>query len=332
MSITLLFGCFQVETCVRDLDAARAFIENVLGGGRIEQQLAKEIGDLFPGGGYRVDHLDCGQATFQLNEPSRLLTYRGNKSVHQRYLDRCGPCVTNLNFYVDDIEHARAVLSELGAPTLIEGPSSAARSLADYGPGNTRAGADTRPFLFMGARPLIGLDLEIMEPNFLRFADQRVQYPCFAQPRPVTGDQNLRLQRLRIVVHDLESTYDNLVRLFTPGSRSRPFSVREGPLARVFRVGLGGIELEYLEPAVPTAPLAQALERHGPGVVALDFAARDVAPVLERARASKSIRATEALDLVGEETGPRQWQLACRDLVGFDVLLEEHAPHFGNSM
>src|SRR5262249_36943045 len=150
MSITLLYGCFQVELSVRDLDAGRAFMEGVLGAGRIEQQLAREIGELFPDGGYRVDHLDCGQATFQLNEPSPSLAYRGHRSVHQGYLDRVGPCVSNLNFYVDDLGHARNLLSELGAQTLTEGPSTVVKSLADYGPGNTRPGGDVRPFLFMG--------------------------------------------------------------------------------------------------------------------------------------------------------------------------------------
>ena len=217
MSITLFYGCFQVELSVRDLDGARAFLEGVLGAEPAEQQLAREIGELFPGGGYRVDHLDCGQATFQLNEPSLSPAYRANKSVHRGYLERVGPCVANLNFYVDDIVHARELLAGLGAPTLGEGPSSVVPSLADYGPDNTRLGGETRPFLFMGSRHLIGLDLEIMEPNFLRFVDQTAQYPCFVRPQSETAHRELRLQRLRIAVDDLASTYDNLVRLFTPG-------------------------------------------------------------------------------------------------------------------
>src|SRR5688572_1000518 len=149
MAITLLYGCCQVELSVADLDMARAFMENVLGAGKIEQQLAKQIGDLFPDGGYRVDHLDCGEAVFQLNEPSPSILYKGQTSVHQAYLDAIGPCVSNLNFYIDDHVHARELLTSMGADTRIEGPSSAARCLADYGLENTRAGGDSRPFLFM---------------------------------------------------------------------------------------------------------------------------------------------------------------------------------------
>jgi hypothetical protein len=322
MSISLLHGCFQVELSVRDLDAAREFMEGVLNAGKIEQQLASEIGELFPEGGYRVDHLDCGQATFQLNEPSPALAHRGHKSIHQGFLDRVGPCVSNLNFYVDDIGHARHLLSELGAQTLGEGPSTVVRSLADYGPDNTRPGGDSRPFLFMGSRLLIGLDLEIMEPNFLRFEEQTAQFPCFVRPAPRTDGPDLRLQRLRVAVADLAATYDNLVRLFTPGSRSQPYSTRQGSLGCAFRISVGGIELEYCQPSRTTGPLATYLERYGPGVVTIEFWAPDLDDILERARDAESGLAEET-DLLGEEDLPRRWQIASRELVGFDVVLDE---------
>jgi hypothetical protein len=323
MSITLLYGCFQVELSVRDLDAARGFMAGVLNAGQIEQQLAGEIGQLFPDGGYRVDHLDCGQATFQLNEPSPALAQTGHKSIHQGFLDRVGPCVSNLNFYVDDIGHARQLLSELGAQTLGEGPSTVVRSLADYGPGNTRPGGLGRPFLFMGSRALIGLDLEIMEPNFLRFEEQTAQYPCFVRPATSTGAEDLRLQRLRIAVADLAVTYDNLVRLFTPGSRSQPYSARQGSLGRAFRISVGGIELEYCQPTQAKGPLATYLERYGPGVVTIEFSAPALDDILARARRAGSGSLAEETDLLGDEHLPGRWQIASRELVGFDVVLEE---------
>ncbi len=321
MSITLFYGCFQVELSVRDLDGARAFLEGVLGAEPAEQQLAREIGELFPGGGYRVDHLDCGQATFQLNEPSLSPAYRANKSVHRGYLERVGPCVANLNFYVDDIVHARELLAGLGAPTLGEGPSSVVPSLADYGPDNTRLGGETRPFLFMGSRHLIGLDLEIMEPNFLRFVDQTAQYPCFVRPQSETAHRELRLQRLRIAVDDLASTYDNLVRLFTPGSRSQPYAVRQGSIGSAFRITVGGMELEYCAPGATAGPVADYLERYGPGVITLEFTAGSVEPFLARARAASS-SVIEEVDLIGEQRLPPRWQIAGRELVGFDIVLD----------
>lgn len=319
MTISLLHGCFHVELSVRDLDAARGFLRDVLGGRPMEQQLAAEIAALLPQGGYRVDHVDCGDATFQVNEASPAATYGGNKLVHQEYQETIGPCVSNLNFYVDDVEHARALLNEHGAATRIEGPSTAVRSFTDYG-ANTRPGGDSRPFLFMRSRPLIGLDLEIMEPNFVRFTDQTVQQPCFVRPGAAPSDPQLRLERLRIVVGDLAETFANIAALFSPGSRSKPYGRREGPAGRSSRIGLGGMELEYCEPAGAGSPLAGLLAERGPGVVALEFGTSDPDVVLERARA-RSLTVGPEADVLGDGAQPRPW-IASRSLVGFDVALE----------
>jgi hypothetical protein len=327
VSITVLYGCCQIELSVRDLQATRAFMQAVLGAGKIEQQLAKEIGDLFPDGGYQVDHLDCGDAIFQLNEPSRTIVYRGQKSIHQAYQDRVGNCVTNLNFFVDDATHAHELLTGLGAQTHLQGPSSAARCLADYGPENTRPGGDLRNFFFIGSRALIGLDLELMEPNFLRFIKQTVQYPCFVRPRPATGDRNLMLLRLRLAVPNIEETYRRLGTIFAPASRSKAYHIREGALAKAFRIGLGGIELEYCQPLSSDGYLAGQLDRFGPGVVAIEFSARDLDRILRKLGEPNSPAMMQESDPLGRE-GPAgriglRYRIGCRELTGFDVVVEQ---------
>ena len=83
MSITLLYGCCQIETSARDLAAVRRFMVEVLSANPIEQELAKQIAALIPGVGYDVDHLDCGEAVFQINQPSPEMVFNGHKSVHQ---------------------------------------------------------------------------------------------------------------------------------------------------------------------------------------------------------------------------------------------------------
>jgi hypothetical protein len=319
VSITLLYGCCQIETTARDLDAVRRFMIDVLGAGPIEQPLAKQIGALFPAGQYDVDHLDCGEAVFQINQPSASMTYNGRKSVHWAYLERHGPCVTNLNFFVDDHAHARELLAANGAEVHIEGPSSASKALADYGPDNSRPGADDRPFLFMGSRHLIGFDLEIMEPNFLHFTRQSVQYPAFVQPRPRTGDGNLLLQRLVVGVSDIDRVADKLTSLFAPASRSRPYAVRVGKLGRAFRVHLGGIEIEYCEPLADGGELAESLSRYGEGVIAIAFAARDPERVTRRCRDIVD----NDFDLLGCDDKPAAQRIRCRDILGFDVVIEE---------
>src|SRR5262249_17829834 len=110
MSVTLLYGCFQIELVVPDIASARAFLEGVLGAAPIEQDFARDLRTLLPEG-YGIDHVDCGGGTFQLNEapkPAARAQRRDARAadvdgsdlgVHARYLDRVGPCVTNLNFY-----------------------------------------------------------------------------------------------------------------------------------------------------------------------------------------------------------------------------------------
>jgi hypothetical protein len=323
MAIDLLYGCAQIETTARNLDETRLFFFDVLGAGPIEQELASQIDNIIPDPEYGCDHIGLGDAVFQVNQPAAGMEYNGQKSVHQAYLDRVGPSVTNLNFFIDDAAHAKALLMELGAGVHIEGPSSAVRALADYGPGNTRAGADERPFLFMATRTLIGLDLEIMKPNFLRFADQRVQYPAFVQPRPDAGDGNLLLERLRIVVADLEATRANLERIYTPASVSRPYGHREGELGRAFRVWLGGIEVEYCQP-LGSGPLADALEQFGPGVLAIDFAARDRDAALERAGGKAAI--ADEPDWLGVEGKYPRPCIASRAFTGFDAVISNPSP------
>ena len=291
----------------------------MLGGAPVEQDFARDLATLLPDG-YGIDHVDCGGATFQLNATPHI---GGSElGVHAGYLDRVGPCVTNLNFYVDDVFHAREVFG-VGAETLIEGPSSIVKSLADYGPTNTRPDGDKRPFLFMGTRPLLGFDFEFMEPNFVHFVDQSVQLPCFVGQRPGDGVEGLRLRRLTLAVPDLADTYENVVDIFTPASRSNPYGIRQGSDAAAFRITLGGIELEYCQPLRADGPLAEHLERYDRGVVWAEFGAPSLGSVLERLPADAPWRVIDVPDLIGERHPHRRCQIASREVVGFDVVVED---------
>jgi len=326
MAITLLYGCCQIETTTPNLAETREFFINGLGAGPIEQVLAKQIDGIAPGTRYGCDHLGLGEAVFQINQPDPDMIFNGHKSIHQAYLDRVGPSVTNLNFFVDDFAHARGLLAGMGAETFIDGPSSAARALADYGPDNTRPGGDERPFLFLGSRHLIGLDLEIMEPNFLRFIDQTAQYPAYVQPRPRTGDDNLVVERLRIAVADIEQTYTHLLNLFTPGCRSKAYSYRAGPQGRAFHIWLGGIEIEYCQPTSARGALAATLDRDGPGVIAIDFGAADLDAVL--AHCEDRVQIQDEPDWLGLEDNSMPRRMICsRAKTGFDTVVGAMGEH-----
>jgi len=323
MAITLLHGCFHIELAVTDIEATRQYLARVLGAAPIEQRLAEDLRGVLPPG-YDIDHVDLAQATLQYNAPAALEPGAERIGIHQRYLRDVGPCITNLNFYVDDVAHARELLTGLGAELWMSGPSTLVPSLSEYGE-NSRPGASDRPYTFLGSRSLIGIDLELLEPNFVRFQEQDSQEPCFMGERTGSDAEGLRLERLVIVVPDLDAAYANIVEIFTPGSRSVPYAVREGSSGRAFRLTLSGIELELCQPTSDAGPLAEHLRQFGPGVVRAEIGARDVEPVLERARAETAVAVVEAPDLLGDADDRSRWQLASRSLVGFDILLE-HAP------
>jgi hypothetical protein len=322
MSLTLLHGCFQIELTVRDLGRWRSFMEGVLGAAPIEQRFAEELQAVVPDG-FDIDNIDCGGATFQPNQPSPTFRSDGYRPAHVRYLEDVGPCVTNLNWCVDDIGHAKQLLHDLGAGPFVEGPSTLVSCLADYGPENTRPGASTRPFLFVGTRDLFGFDLEIMEPNFAHFVQQDVQRPCFYGKRTGVGVEGLRLQRLVVVVPDLEATYANLVEAFTPGSRSNPYAIRDGVHGRAFRISLGGIELEYCQPTTTGNPLAERLERYGTGVVDAVFGVPVIDSVLDRLAGYPEIEVSQRGGPLEGSGTSGQWVLSTREEVGFDIVLVE---------
>jgi hypothetical protein len=83
---------------------------------------------------------------------------------------------------------------------------------------------------------------------------------------------------------------------------------------------LGGIEVEYCQPRSTAGALAEALEQYGPGVVTIEFSARDLDAALGRARGNVAIG--DEPDLLGTGEHPHRIQLASRDPIGFDTVLE----------
>lgn len=294
----------------------------MLGAVPVEQELAGQIAALMPGTGYDVDHLECGGAVFQINQPARDMLFNGQQSIHQAYLDEAGPCVTNLNYYVDDIVHARDLLSSMGAAVHIEGPSGIARALGDYGPANTRPGGDERPFLFMGTRHLIGFDLEIMEPNFLSFSRQTAQFPAFVEPRPApNGD--IRLHRLVAVVPDIGRTYDAICAIFAPASRSKPYDQRDEASCKAFRIGLGGMEIEYRQPEGTGGMLAGHLDRFGPGIAQIAFGCAARSDLVSRTSEWRHVTG-ESDEAIGRPQASPDCHFAeCRSVIGFDIIVED---------
>jgi hypothetical protein len=141
------------------------------------------------------------------------------------------------------------------------------------------------------------------------------------KPRPQSGDGNLRLERLLVVVEGLDATLDSIEHVFAPASRSKPYAHRETNLAKSFRVGLGGIEIEYCCPLYKEGYLADILERFGPGVAAVQFAAHDIGKIVKKAAADPAVLVEENFDPLGDSSAPQACRLGCRAIIGFDVVL-----------
>ena len=112
MTIRLATQCAQIETVVRNVPRACQWFSQTLGAMPIEQDLVKRI----TGTVLDIDHRDCGDAMFQF------CSVISDDMPHRWFIDTLGPCVTNLNFFMDDADHAHALLAAAGATTKLQHP------------------------------------------------------------------------------------------------------------------------------------------------------------------------------------------------------------------
>src|SRR4051794_10443271 len=172
MPISLATNCLQIEMAVPDVRAACAEFEALLGAGPIEQEVVRRISGVV----LDIDHRGCGDAMFQFCAPLV-------EDVPARHeLDRIGPCVTNLTFYVDDAAGAHDSLEAAGAVTRGHWRTSAGSWLQFLGEGNARSPEELADGYFMGTRHLFGFDFEFSEPPWYDASKQQYMYPAFTYP------------------------------------------------------------------------------------------------------------------------------------------------------
>jgi len=327
MSITLTTPCVHIEEAVPDLAAAVGFMEGVLGAEKIEQDLVRFINDPV----HKVldlDHLDCGEAVFQFCMPVPGHEYM----PAAKYLKAIGPCVSNLNFYVDDDARTAALLAAEGADT----GSKFAMHLMFWdrllgGMGNCRPTEEMGDGYYMGTRRLWGFDFEFAKEPWKDLSKQRLQYPAFVTPRPPSASRVGRLSRLRVVVDDVQHCCDNLKRLISATSRTAVYDTHEGRQAKVAHIKLRGLELQYCQPLTPQGPLQDLLHRCGQGVSAAVFPVKRVETFLAAADPQQLAKvdgkyvdwSAEVGDLAQSWRLARTYRLASRKILGFDIELEE---------
>ncbi|MGA4545124.1 hypothetical protein ACPA54_34560 [Uniformispora flossi] len=286
MSIELTTNCLQIESAVRDVPAACAEFERLLGAGPIEQELVRRITGVV----LDIDHRGCGDAMFQFCSPLREGIFTAEE------LRRAGPCVSNLTFFVADAPDTRRILEDAGATTRMAWQTVGGSWTKYLGEGNAKPDGELAEGFYMGARHLFGFDFEFSEAPWIDAAKQQYMYPAFTYPRPRIDAKVGRLRRLRVLVDDLDHYLGNLVRLIAAGDRTDPYGHRADAASRSARIALRGLELEYVQP-LADGPLAERLNETGAGITTAVFAADD----------------------------PAAWPATAftrRDVLGFDVELE----------
>ena len=216
--------------------------------------------------------------------------------------------VTNLNFFMEDADHAYEVLAAAGAKTKLRLPIGAGlRAL--LGPDLARPEEEMRTLYFMGSRPLIGFDLEFTNRPWPDGVEQRVFYPSFTYPRPTSNHKVERLAALRVVVDDLERAVGNLTTLIHPDSRSEPYDQTSSAAEREIRVRLHDLELRYTQPLSTVSPYHSRLAVGG-GIESAIFRTADPDAIV----ASVTDASVEQRD-----GGLR---IGSREIVGFDIELQ----------
>jgi hypothetical protein len=298
MTIRLATQCAQIEMVVNDVQRACQWFSQKLGAMPIEQDLVKRI----TGKVLDIDHRDCGDGMFQF---CSVIT---DDMPHVWFIDTLGPCVTNLNFFMDDADEAFEILAATGAATKLHLPIAAGLR-AVLGPDLARPEDEIKWLYFMGTWPLFGFDLEFTTRPWRDGVEQQVFYPSFTYPRPTTNETVDRLAALRVVVDDVDRTIGNLLTLIDRDSRSEPYGETTSPTERVVNIRLRDLELRYTQPLSPKAWYHDRVASGG-GTVAAVFRTDDPDAIID------------AVTDAALERRDDRVRIASRDILGFDVELE----------
>jgi len=286
-------------------------MQNVLGAHQDEQSIADEVRALFPRAP-TTSTISTAARGCSSSMSRRVPDFDGQKGS-QTTSTASVRAVTNLNFFIDDEDHAHELLTAMGAQDPHRGAKRRVKVPGRLRPDNTPRRRQAQVPLH-GTRHLIGLDLEIMEPNFNTFIKQTVQQPCFCTIRAQERRQS-PAHRLRLVVPNLEQAIRKFGKDF-PARLPQQFLQLPGRVpGRALPHRLRGIELEYCQPLTKQGQLAEQLGARGAWMVAVEFGARDAAQSSKTAQAApthpKRRRTNSA-----SPGGPRRTGDASRDPVG----------------
>ena len=306
----------HIEMAVPDVRRAYRFLHDAFGAEKIEQDIVARIS--YPDF-IEIEHVGLGEVVLQFCRPTPREKWPAGFGAsvlsadipHAGYLAACGPCVSNLNFCVRDIQVAKDLLASEGVLPAMSIPMST--------PGKERP-----PGYYFVAMDKLGFDLEFTQGPMVPGGGQAALFPAFTHPRPKTSERVGRLRRLCVAVDHLEATLALLGRLFGVAAAVVP-----GQGLRFADVRLGNLPVRYWEPFGADGAL---WGRRGPnGGSHLVFGVERLEATIAAMGTSSRMLACGSWGQAAvppEDAGrpplaPRTYRLPARPVLGFDIELEE---------
>lgn len=315
MPINLVSPLAQIEFAVSDIPAIGGKLKNIFSASPIEE-------DFYPAlsldGVVQVMHYGLGEAMLQYVHPI-------DPSIdHATVLNKNGPFIFNLTWFVESIDDALKACDEAGYTALSVHDVAAFAFAKLLEPDNIvddgRAG-------MIDTMSVLGFNLELAELPWKVAPSKPFLCPAYYQPRPVSNDKVKPLESINIVVADLELARKTVIDLFFNAAPSAIKVLANGDAKRCFSVILGDVVLVYYEPAA-NGVKADFLQRFGSGIDSLVYPTECLNEI-------KQCAETEVIDVVSDEQAllvqqsgrsgttawVEAWRMQCRSELGVDIHL-----------
>ncbi len=300
----------QIEWTLDDLAGAQELLGSLFGVQTIEEEFSRVL----CGPHMDIVHLGLGEVVLQLCRP--LLDITGHWSA----LERWGPHVYNLTWFVDDLANLLERCSAAGFEAEWHYPlGDLYRRLL-----GEELLAGSLEAAMISSRSLLGFDLELAETPWAREPVPRIVYPAYHSDWPQRGELVGRLALINIVTPDLEASLGALQAVFGRAARMRypPAHNREQGVREAL-VELGRAPLHYIEPESGDPRFAERLESIGASVHSLALPARQPDELGRRAadRGISLVEGPRFLCEPGDGAGDGVRVLELGDTFGIDIVL-----------
>lgn len=225
----------QIEWTVADLEAPQRVLADLFGAAPIEEEFSAALA----GPHMEIVHVGLGRVVLQLCRP--LIDATG----HWRALQRHGPHVYNLTWFVDDLASLLARCKAAGLALEWHFPLGELydRVIARE---NQRGSLEAA---MVEAHTVLGFNLELAETPWAREPEPRLVYPAYHPDWPERGERVGPLELINVVVPDVAAALELLLAVFGDALETRMSVTRNDAQSTLEAVvEIGRARLHYLQP------------------------------------------------------------------------------------